>query len=78
MRILRSYTIETDFVERMKNEGVNASELLNSLLTSYFKDKDMEDFTEEELKLQMEKLDMEDAHLKQIKEWEKKWEKRKK
>ena len=78
MRILRSYTIETEYVERMKDDGINASELLNNLIRDYYKNKDMEDFTDEEIKLQLEKLDIDEEHIKKIKEWEQRWEKRKK
>jgi arginine deiminase len=78
MRILRSYTIETEYVERLKNDGINASELFNTLLKNYFKDKDFEDFNETEIKLQLQKLDIEERHINEIKEWEKQWEQRKK
>lgn len=78
MRILRSYTIETEHVERMKSDNINASELLNTLLKNYFKDKDFEDLSADEIKLQLAKLDIEERHIKEIKEWEKQWEQRKK
>jgi hypothetical protein len=61
MRILRSYTIETELVEKLKTEKINASELVNQLLTEYFNKKDNKNLSLEELqqKLALIKLDRE-------------------
>ena len=47
MRILRSYTIEMDLVEKLKD--TNASELINYLLREYFEKQKITSMSEEEL-----------------------------
>jgi hypothetical protein len=60
-------------------EGIdNMSKLVNELLIDYFKDKNFEDLNKDEIALQLEKLDLEEEHIKKMKEWEEKWNKRNK
>jgi hypothetical protein len=73
MRILRSYTIETDYVDRMKNSGVNVSELLNKLLKNYFDDEDLIGATKEEIQHKLKLLDIEERYVKDKKLWEEEW-----
>jgi hypothetical protein len=73
MRILRSYTIETDYVERMKASGVNVSELLNKLLKNYFDDEDLIGATKEEIEHKLKLLDIEERYVKDKKLWEEEW-----
>jgi hypothetical protein len=78
MRILRSYTIETEYVDRMKQSGVNASELLNKLLKDYFDDEDLIGATKEEISHKIKLLDIEERYVKDKKAWEEEWTKLKK
>ena len=73
MRILRSYTIETDYVDRMKNSGVNVSELLNKLLKDYFDDLDLIGATKEEIQPKLKVLDVEERYIRDKKLLEEEW-----
>lgn len=49
MRILRSYTIDTEIVKKLQKED-NASDLINCLLTEHFRKTDVKKMSAEELK----------------------------
>lgn len=53
MRIARTYTIETDHINKLQEDNINASELINKLLHDYFSD------DEDVLMQRLEKADRE-------------------
>ena len=67
MRILKTFTIDVEFVERLKNE-TNQSELINGLIGDYYKKRDFNDMTKAQIKAEIEVIKLQKETDKQIKE----------
>lgn len=66
MKILRSYTIDAELIEKMK--GINASQLINNLLNDYFKKTDINSMDEVELERYIKIKELEEETKKRINE----------
>ena len=62
MKIHRTYSIEVDLIDRMKD--LNASELINRLLTEHFDKEDMTYATPEEIAKKMKICDLDLEYIK--------------
>ena len=67
MKTLKTFSIDADFNERLKNEE-NQSELINRLLSDYFKRKDLDDMTPEQIKTELKIIELQEKTDKKIKE----------
>ena len=60
MRTARTFTIEQDLAERLRNEE-NQSDLINQLIRDYYKTKDFEGLSKEQLKKELKIRKMQQA-----------------
>lgn len=52
MKTLRTFSIDGEFIERLKEEG-NQSELINRLLGEYFKQRDLDGMTKKQIEAEL-------------------------
>ena len=68
MRIQRAYTIEVEYVDKLKEQRINASELINNLLKDYFDKQDPANMTKEQIKKEIARIELKEEYEKRLKE----------